>query len=67
MSQKLPVSDFKRVEDFSEFNEDLQKSYNDKSDEGYFLEVDVQYPESLPNFHNDFCLKEWNLKNSKNL
>ena len=55
MSQKLPVSDFKWVEDFSEFNEDLQKSYNDKSDEGYFLEVDVQYPESLHNFHNNFA------------
>ena len=53
LSQKLPVSDFKWVEDFSEFNEDLEKSYNDKSNEGYFLEVDVQYPESLHNFHND--------------
>ena len=37
MSQKL----FKKVEETSEFNEDFIKSYNDESDEGYFLEVDV--------------------------
>ena len=53
MSQKLPVNDFKLVEDNSEFNEDFKKSDNDKSDEGYFLEVDVQYLENLYNFRND--------------
>ena len=35
------------------FNEDFMKSYNDDSDDGYFLEVDVQYPENLHNLHND--------------
>ena len=49
MSQKLPVNDFKLVEDISDFNEDFIKSYNHGSDEGYFLEVDVQCRE---NFHN---------------
>ena len=29
------------------------KSYNDDSDECYFLEVDVQYPENLHNYCND--------------
>ena len=29
------------------------KNYNEESDEGYFLEVDVQYPENLQNLHND--------------
>ena len=28
------------------------RSYNDDSDEGYFLEIDVKYPENLHNFHN---------------
>ena len=43
MSQKLPVNGFKSVEDTSQFNKDFIKSYNEESDEGYFLEVDVQY------------------------
>ena len=29
------------------------KSYNEESDEGYFLEVDVQYPEKLHELHDD--------------
>ena len=53
MSQKLSVNDFKWVEDTSEFNEDFIKSYNAESDEGYFLKVDVKYPENLHNLHND--------------
>ena len=28
------------------------KSNNDESDDRYFLEVDVQYPENLDNLHN---------------
>ena len=39
MLQKLPVNNFDWVEDTSQF-----KYYNEESDEGYFLEVDVQYP-----------------------
>ena len=53
MSQKLSVNNFKRVKETSQFNEDFIKSYNDDSDEGYFLEVDFQYPEKLHNLHND--------------
>ena len=53
MSQKLPVNDFELIENTSQFNEDFIKNYNEESDEGYFLEVDVQYPEKLHNLHND--------------
>ena len=53
MSQKLPVNDLKKIEETSTFNEDFIKSYNDESDGGYFVEVDVQYPENLHNLHND--------------
>ena len=53
MSQKLPVNKFEWIEDSSQFNEDIIKHYNEKSDEGYFLEVDVQYPEKLHEPHND--------------
>ena len=38
----------------SKFNEDFIKNYNEESDEGYFLEVDVQYLEKLHELHNDF-------------
>ena len=41
MSQKLSVNDFKWVEETSQFNEDFIKSYNDDSDEGYFLEIAI--------------------------
>ena len=53
MSQKLPVNKFEWIEDISQFNEDFIKNYNEESDEGYFLEVDVQYPEKLHELHND--------------
>ena len=47
MSHKLPVNKFEWMEDTFQFNEDFIKNYNEESDEGYFLEVDVQYPEKL--------------------
>ena len=52
MSQNLPVNKFEWIEDTSQFNEDFIKIYNDKSDEWYFFEVDVQYPQKL---HYIFC------------
>ena len=53
MSQKLVVNNFKWIKDTSQFNEDFIKDYNEESDEGYFLEVDVQYLEKLHELHND--------------
>ena len=47
MSQKLPVSNFKWIKDISQFNEDFIINYNEESDEGYFLEINVQYLEKL--------------------
>ena len=46
MSQKLPVNGFKWVNDLSRFNEDFIKNYNENSDIGYFIEVDVEYPKN---------------------
>ena len=53
MSQRLPAINFKWIEDGSKFDESFIKSFNDESDEGYFFEVDVQYPENLHNLHKD--------------
>ena len=50
MSQKLPVNTFECIAGTYQFNEDFIKSYNEESDEGYFLEVDVYYPENYMNF-----------------
>ena len=47
ISQKLIGNNFKWIKDTSQFNEDFINSCNEESDEGYFLEVDVQNPEKL--------------------
>ena len=41
MSQKLAVKDFKWVKNLSKFNEDFIKKYDENSDKGNFLEVDI--------------------------
>ena len=53
MSQKLPWNSFKWVERLSRFNEIFTKNYNENSDIGYFLEVDIDYPKELFNIHKD--------------
>ena len=55
MSQKLPVNGFKWVEKsrLSRFNEIFIKNYNENSDKGYFLEVDIDYLKELFNLHKD--------------
>ena len=44
MLQKLPVNKLEWFKDTFQSNEE---TYNEKSDKGYFFEVDVQYPEKL--------------------
>ena len=55
MSSKLPVNDFKWVEQkkSSKFNEDFIKNYDENGDIGYFLEVDIDYLKELFNLHKD--------------
>ena len=53
MSKKLPVNGFKWEDDLSRFNERFIKNYNENSDIGYFLEVDIDYPKELFNLHKD--------------
>ena len=43
---------------YSQFNEDFVKNYNEESNEGYFLETDVQYVENIHELHNDLTLFE---------
>ena len=40
----------------SQFSEGFVENYIEDSDEGYFLEVEVQFPEKLYDLHNDLPL-----------
>ena len=53
MSQKLPVNNFKWVEDTSRINEEFIKNYYEISNKGYILEVDAKYPKKLHDSHSD--------------
>ena len=61
-SQKLPINDFKSVDETSEFNEDVTKRYNDENDERYYIDIDVQYPENLHSLHNDLSFLHEKMK-----
>ena len=52
MSLKLPVNGFKWIENTSYFNEDFKKTCNEESNEGVFVEIDVQHPEMLYHLYN---------------
>ena len=53
MSQKLPVSGFKWKKNMPKFNEEFIKNYDEDSNKGYILEVDVKYPKNLHGLHED--------------
>ena len=52
MLQKRLVNNSEWIGDTFKFNGSFVKNYNEESDEGYFLEVDVQYPGKLHELHN---------------
>ena len=52
MSQEFPVGGFKWKK-MLRFNERFIKNYNEDSNKGYILEVDVKYPINLHDLHDD--------------
>ena len=50
MSEYLPYGEFKWLENLDEFN---VMWAGEKIDTGYFLEVDLEYPDKLHKLHND--------------
>ena len=65
MSQKFPVNGSEWVEELSEFKEDFIKNYDEDSNKGYFLEVDVQYPKKFHNLYSDLLFLPEKLKIKK--
>ena len=53
MSEYLPYEKFEWLKNVDEFD---FMSINKKSDVGYFLEVDLEYPNELHELHNDYSL-----------
>ena len=51
MDKTFPVNGFKWGNDLSRFNENFIKNYNENSNVGYFLEVDIEYPKQLWSSH----------------
>ena len=48
MFQKLPMNGFMWYNDhLSDFTENFIKNCNENSDEGYLLEIDIEYPKQL--------------------
>ena len=53
MHKKLPVDSFKWVHDLTMFTEDFVKGYDEESDIGYLLLVDIEYPKTLRMLYSD--------------
>ena len=64
MSQKFAVNGFKWKENIDKFDKDFIKYYNENSNKGYILEVDVEYPKYLLNLLSDlpFSAERKNIK-----
>ena len=53
MSQKLAVNSFKWIKVVTEIDEKFIENYDEDSDKGYILEVDLTYPTKLHDLHSD--------------
>ena len=53
MSEYLPYSEFEWLKNVDKLD---VMSINEKSDIGYILEVDLEYPDELHELHNDYPL-----------
>ena len=62
---KASVNNFETIKDTFQFNEGFIKNYNEKSDEGYFLEIDIQYLEKLHELQNDLLFLPERIKTEK--
>ena len=64
MSEYLPYEGFEWLKNVDEFD---VMSISEKSPIGYFLEVDLEYPDELHELHNDYPLAPEKLAVSSNI
>ena len=64
MTEYLPYNEFEWLENIDEFD---INSTSEKSDTGYFLKVDLEYPDALHELHNDCSLAPEKLAVSNNI
>ena len=55
MDENRPYSEFKWLKMFVGFD---VVSIREKNEIGYFLEVDLEYPDEVHNLHNDYLIIE---------
>ena len=65
MSQKLAVNGFRWKENINKFDEDFIKNYDEGSEKGYILGVDIDYPKELHDLHSDLSFFPGRIKNNK--
>ena len=53
MSKNVPINNFKWDNNLEDFTTDFIKNYDEDSDTGYLLEVDLEYPKELHEAHRD--------------
>ena len=53
MGNVSKITSFKWVKNTSKIDEEFIKNYDEDSDKGYILEVDVKYPRRLDDLHSD--------------
>ena len=53
ISKKLPIKEFKWLDDIERIDEEFIKECNEISDKGYVIEADVDYPQELHDLHSD--------------
>ena len=69
MCKKLPIGNFRWATNLSKYTESFIKKYDENSDTGCFLEVDIEYPRTLWGHHKDlpFLPEKKKLKNVEKL
>ena len=65
MSQKLSVGIFKWIKYVSVIDEKFIKNYDNDSDIGFILKVDIRYPEKLHDLHSDLPFLSERMKINK--